>query len=222
MEGLMGLQMLVDQAKELAEEVWEVLLSPREVQQLGSTKSAAGARSVLLVSAPTYNAENQEFRFDASDVVVLNLGTSSTTIVIGTARDHGRRTRNGRVARDAPIEALDFGPGDRDFLRLVEAELMGAPKQAAIEVLKAVRSTEAGDLKRGQRLNFKNTPDNFWYVIVQPRAQSLSITVRGLPERFQPSALKLKMDRPGYTRFILDRPDQVDEALRIIHQSRRK
>jgi len=32
---------------------------------------------------------------------------------------------------------------------------------------------------------FQETPDNFWFVTVQPRDRSLSITVRGLPDRFK-------------------------------------
>ena len=58
-----------------------------------------------------------------------------------------------------------------------------------------MRAQDAGDLKRGGRNNFSNTPDNYWYVIVQPRVQSLSVTVRGPLNRFGTSTLDLKLEQ---------------------------
>ena len=141
----------------------------------------------------------------------------------------GAQLRQRQVVEAAPpaIESPtlvpgEYGPGDREFLRLVEHELRGPAREAAETILRQVRSRYPGDLERGQRLNFKNSPDNFWYVIVQPRAQGLSITVRGAPHRFAPSSIEVKDDRPGYTRFALRHPKEVEEALRIIERSKRK
>jgi hypothetical protein len=105
---------------------------------------------------------------------------------------------------------------------LVNRVPRGDARKAALRILAEVRKLYPGDLKRGQRSNFKNTPDNFWYVIVQPRAQSLSITVRGAVDRFRSERLELKQDRPGYTRFTLHHPSDVAEAMNIIQQSKRK
>jgi hypothetical protein len=105
---------------------------------------------------------------------------------------------------------------------LVERELEGPLKGAAKKILAEVRSRHPGDLKRGLRMNFNNVPDNFWGIIIQPRARSLLITVRGTPDHFQPSSLDLKPNRGSYTRFIVDRLEQVDETLRIIRSARRK
>ena len=57
---------------------------------------------------------------------------------------------------------------------------------------------------------------------VQPQVQALSITVRGPPDRFADARLELKVDRPGYTRFKLQRSEDMPEALKIIGQSKRK
>jgi len=103
-----------------------------------------------------------------------------------------------------------------------QTELKGEAQEAAVVLIRGVRHKWAGDLKRGERNNFSNTPDNCWYVIVQPRVQALSITVRGRPERFQSSILELRPDRLGYTRFTVTTPDQVPEAVRLIEQSKRK
>ena len=89
-------------------------------------------------------------------------------------------------------------------------------------ILREVRHRNPGDLSRGKRHNFSNTPDNFWYVIVQPTSQSLSITVRGKPDQFRPTSLEVKDDRPGYTRFKLRDPAEIDAALAIIGASKRK
>jgi len=152
---------------------------------------------------------------DAGSVAVLNVGTTPSAIVIdGTLAAE---------AKDAESsDPRDLGPGDMEFLNLAETELKGEAQEAAVDLIRAVRHKWAGDLKRGERNKFSNTPDNFWYVIVQPRVQALSVTVRGRPERFQSSILKLRPDRPGYTRFTVTTPDQVLEAVRLIEQSKRK
>lgn len=150
---------------------------------------------------------------DADGIVVLNAGTTGSTVVIDTGA-------TGDVAAPGDGQgaghAQEPGPGDREFLRMAERELRGEAQEVAVDLLREVRRRSAGDLKRGLKNNFSNTPDNFWYVIVQPREQALSITVRGKPEMFRPSSLDLRPDRPGYTRFKLQTVDELPEALRII------
>jgi hypothetical protein len=124
-----------------------------------------------------------------------------------------------QAATDAP---RSYGNGDREFLRMVALELAGNAKKAAERLLETLRARFPGDLKRGNSRNFSNTPDNFWYVVVQPRVQNLSVTVRGEPDRFKPSTFELKADRPGYTRFKISHPSEVEEALRLITLSKRK
>ena len=113
------------------------------------------------------------------------------------------------------------GLGDKDFRYLVDVHLKGEAREAAHTLLSKVREASPGDLKRGERNNFSNTPDNFWYVIVQPRVQALSVTIRGEVENFLPSTLTLVTDRPGYTRFQLRGLDELEEALRVINSSTR-
>lgn len=217
----MGLRMVVDGAHRLAPGVWNLRLMPTEIHRLGGTRSSLGSRSVLLIESPTYDEQSREFCFDAGNVRVLNLGTSSDTVVIAASEDTLAIPDNSAAIAE-PQEEPAYGTGDREFLRLVDGRLSGPACEAAKELLRRVRREEAGDLERGKRLNFKNTPDNFWYVIVQPTVQALSVTVRGEPRNFEPSPLALKSDRPGYTRFKVDHPDQVEDALRIVWRSRRR
>ncbi|MBA1157934.1 hypothetical protein [Microvirga mediterraneensis] len=212
----MGMMMLIDGVVPLGKDVWSGSAPPHILTMLGQAKVTAGTRSVLLVEALRFDEADKSLRFDASQATVLNLGTTDDIIVLS----------NSPAAKLAAVRSQSatgtYGPGDQEFLSLVRSELMGEAKEAAEQILRAVRSRYPGDLEKGLRLNFKNTPDNFWYVIVQPRVQSLSITVRGVPQRFLPSSLDLKLDRPGYTRFAVRTPDEVAEALRIIEGSRRK
>lgn len=62
----------------------------------------------------------------------------------------------------------------------------------------------------------------FWYVIVQPRIDELSITVRGAVDHFEPVArLEIKDDR-GNTRFKVKSKDDLPAALQIIFHAIRK
>src|SRR5262249_15901418 len=139
--------------------------------------------------------------------------TTSSTVVIDAM------PRESAEAQDAISHELaphELGPGDREFLSLVERELRGEAQEMAVDLLREVRKRSAGDLQPGQKNNFSNTSDNFWYVIVQPREQALAVTVRGRPDLYRPSSLELRVDRPGYTRIKLQTVDQLQEALRII------
>ena len=154
---------------------------------------------------------------DEESIVVLNVGTTASTVVVDSSIEVSQ-TAEHELARPPG----ELGPGDREFLSLAEKELSGEAQEAAIGLLRQVRSKWPGDLKRGERNEFSNTPDNSWDVLVQPRAQTLSITLRGAPERFQSKSLNLKTDRPGYIRFTVGTPDELPEVIRLIEQSKRK
>ena len=117
---------------------------------------------------------------------------------------------------------MTVGPGEREFLRLTKAELSKETAEAAEALLLAVRQRSSGDLKRGKSRNFSETPDNFWYVIVQPRVDELSITVRGPVAHFEAAAeLEIKDDR-GNTRFKVRGQDDVPAAIKLIFHAIRK
>jgi hypothetical protein len=190
--------------------LWVTEIPPHQLKMFGDPNRADGTSSVLLVTKPSYNEETERLTVQAEDILVLNVGTTARTLVIDA---------NGAAADGAELQQ---GPGDRDYRSLVDLHLKGEAREVGHAILTKVRAASTGDLKRGERNNFSNTPDNFWYVIVQPRTQSLSITVRGEPDGFLPSSLALVADRPGYTRFQIRSVDEVEEALRIIQASTRR
>jgi hypothetical protein len=208
------MRLLLDKVRQVHEGVWVTNVPPHQLGMFGPAKATRGQRSVLLASTPTFDQSQGQLVLDADEVSVLNIGTTPTVVVLDTG-----------VLADASKATAgegEHGPGDREFLSLVERELHGDALVAAKDLFQLVRQLYPGDLKRGKLMNFSNTPDNFWYVIVQPQVQALSITVRGNPERFQPSTLELKPDRPGYTRFKLQAAKDTPEALRIIGKSKRR
>lgn len=180
----------------------------------GTANGAIGKTSVLLVTNPQFDGDKDQLSVEAERVLLLNVGNTPRTLVIDA---------DGGDTSAAGVDSLATqGPGDREFRYLVDAHLRGEAREAAHAILTQVRAISPGDFKRGERNNFSNTPDNYWYVIVQPRMQALSITVRGDVEKFQPSTLALVTDRPGFTRFQLRSLDEVEEALKLVKGSTRK
>ncbi|HLH88077.1 MAG TPA: hypothetical protein VKX28_06435 [Xanthobacteraceae bacterium] len=203
------MKIVLEPADDLADGVWRAVAPPHQIAKLGRGVSSQGQRSVILASSSEFKAETRQLFLDAATVAVLNVGTTPSVIVIDTAV--GAEALAEQVA-----EAAGYAPGDSEFQKLVELELHGEAQEAARDFLRELRKRWPGDLKRGERNNFSNTPDNFCYIIVQPRAQALSITIRGVPERFLSTIFNLGPDRPGHTRFSLRRPEEVAEAIRLI------
>jgi hypothetical protein len=209
--------MLDTEVHQAANGVWLTFMSPRQVSMFGQPKTTRGQRSILLVDSAEFDTKRHVLELEADAIIVLNLGSTPSVLVVEVG-SLNQQPKSGRVVDPATVS----GPGDREFIELASRELEGEARKVAEEILRQVRIRSAGDLLRGQRNNFSNSPDNFWYVIIQPRAQALSITVRGEPKRFGHSILKLKDDRPGYTRFSLKRLSDVAEAIRIIEASKKR
>ena len=185
----------------------------------GNAPSSSGSKSVLLISKPVFDARHQQLSFDADAATPLNIGTGTVTIAVASDSQSATATRQEARQDDSTVA---FGPGDREFLRLVQELLPSSMQKAAASLLSGVRAVSAGDLKRGKAKNFSETPDNFWYVIVQPRVEQLSITVRGTVEHFQHVArLPIKDDR-GNTLFKVSGEEDVPAALDIIFHAKRK
>lgn len=208
------MQIIFPDSHEASPGLWITKVAPQQLTMLGIPSVPKCRSSVLMVIKPRFDEEKAELIVEASQVILLNLGMTARTVVIDA--DGGEALGDGADGLAAQ------GPGDKDFRYLVDVLLKGEAREAAQDLLTKVRRASPGDLKRGERNNFSNTPDNFWYVIVQPRTQALSVTVRGDVEKFQPSALNLVMDRPGFTRFQVRSLDEVEEALRLIESSTRR
>jgi len=207
------MQIVLSDSREASKGLWLTQIPPHQLGMFGTPNASRGKTSVLLVTQPEFDDDNERLTLDPERVLLLNVGSSSRTLVIDAD--------GGEISAGA-LRIDHQGPGDREYRELVDIHLKGEAREAAHALLAHVRKGSPGDLKRGGRNNFSNTPDNFWYVIVQPRSQSLSITVRGEPEKFEPTTLAVVADRPGYTRFQLRSLDELEEAQRLIAASNRK
>ncbi len=215
----MALRITVTDASEISDGVWSFDLPPHQVRQFGDTGHRVGDRSVLILRASSYDAESKQLHFGIDDSMPINIGTTAKALgIAANVADAGTLIGTAGTTKSLP----SFGPGDREFIRLAKAELSTATAEIAESLLQAVRHKSPGDLKRGQSRNFSETPDNFWYVIVQPRIDELSITVRGSVKHFKPVAkLEIKDDR-GNTRFKVRGKADLPAALALIFHARRK
>ena len=215
----MPLRMTASGVTEIGPGIWELEMPPHQVRHFGSTSHAIGSQSVLMFRSCSYDAEQQQLHFDLEDVTPINVGTTAKAIGIAVSAGNAKPTM--RAAESSPAPAA-LGPGDREFLQLAKRELSTATARAAEKLLLGVREKSAGNLKRGQARNFSETPDNFWYVIVQPRVDELSITVRGPVDRFAGlTGIEVKDDR-GNTRFKVRGEGDVADALKLIFRAIRK
>jgi hypothetical protein len=215
----MTLRMTATSVLEIKPGIWAFDMPPHQVRHFGNAGHAIGSQSVLLFRSYDYDADNHHLHFDLEDVSPINVGTTSKAIgiAIGPCEKGVDEVPN----LDTP-NSMSFGPGDREFLRLAKSELSEASAHMAEQLLSGVRQKSPGNLKRGKSRNFSETPDNFWYVIVQPRIDELSITVRGAVDHFKPVArLEIKDDR-GNTRFKVKNKDDLPAALQIIFHAIRK
>lgn len=213
----MSLRVTADNVDQCGDGIFAFSMPPHRVRSFGTSAPASGPRSVLLIGGCQYDEARKRLEFDLEETTALNVGTSTQVIAISTSV--------GFAAPEATDEqkALQrHGPGDQQFLRMARAELSSDVASAAEMVLSGVREKSPGDLKKGQSRNFSETPDNFWYVIIQPRINQLSLTVRGPVNLFEGvTHLEVKDDR-GNTRFKVCSIDDVPAALALIGRAVRK
>lgn len=214
----MGLTITAEKAERIANGVWKLEMSPHEVRLFGAGAKTVGPRSVLLLKNYKFDEGASALSFDLEDAIALNVGTQSEAIAVSAIV----QPRIEITASGDPAGGGVFGPGDQEFLSLAKAAFNPPMAKVAAALLSGVRERSVGDLKRGKARNFSDTPDNFWYVIIQPQIQQLSITVRGAVDHFEPYAgLPIKNDR-GNTLFKVTSEKDVPAALKMIFHAKRK
>ena len=215
----MGIEVTVAGVDELRNGIWETKLSPREVRSLGPCSSAVGDVTVLLLKASAFDKPMQALRFSPDAATVLNVGATDRAVVIA-----GTNVAQNDISRRTSVSvasAIQLGVGDRQFISAL-GELPDDTRKAGEAILLQVRQHFPGDLRAVSPRRFQETPDNFWFITVQPRDESLSITVRGLPNRFNVHRLKLIEDRKPYSRFKVKGMSDTAEATEVILHAVRK
>ncbi len=212
----------ITKVTDLGDDIWSGEIGPDELGIMGKPLQSVGKRSVVLLAQATYNPSDQSLKFSRHDVQLLNSGSGSQTVFVGDSigKEHKDDLDRGAGAEnDAPSPSRNGG--DRDYLVEI-SQLSKGVQLAGKYILGNVREFYSGELDRGKQRNFTERPDNFWAVRIQPRDVSLVITVRGKPDRFSSTRLRLKSDQHGYTRFKVRNVREAEEALKIIKNAKRK
>ena len=218
----MGLQLSLSDAKELGENVWRTEIAPQQVRSLDSTAKDVGEVSVLAVLEPVRRLGADAIQFDPTAVRVLAVGSTPSTLILQSCADVANNPDKGSeqdVVKSPPTAAHI---GDEEFMR----ELRNQPedvRELGRAFIIEVRQHFPGRLKPSDSGRFIETPDNFWTVKLQPRDRSLSITVRGrLDQLPSPEGIDMKRDRPAYSRFKIERKDQIPGAIDILRRAPRR
>lgn len=194
-------------------------MPPHQVRLFGPSASSEGPRSVILMKNCVFSDNAHSLTFNMEDAIALNIGTTSQALALSATE---QPSADAKQTVYGAAHSLNRGPGDREFLKMAKSLLQPSMLEAAATLLTCVRERSSGDLKKGKARNFSETPDNFWYVIIQPRVQQLSITVRGSVEHFSGIArLPIKDDR-GNTLFKVGDKSDIPAALEIIFHAIRK
>jgi hypothetical protein len=226
--------MTISGVRQLDDRLWETSLAPRDVRTLGSCTSSVGSISVLLLRGASVDEQDGALRFPLDAATVLNIGSDHRTIIIATAPTDTAPEKD-TVPKKQPISpdhapmpaaaarTIGLSGGDSEFVEALKSNSLPEDlREAGEAILKRVREHFPGSLKAVGARRFQETPDNFWFVTIQPRDQSLSVTVRGLPDRFNVTSLRVVMDRPPYSRFKVRGMSDVAEAVRVILNAVRK
>ena len=218
----MALKVSIEEVKCTGRGIWEVAIDPSELRRLGACQNAYGNVSVLLLTESVYLEHEGRLEFEPSAARLLNVGSTSETVVISSIiRKSFNGSENSKAIGERPET---YGTGDKLFLRDLEPR---CPDMLPVgeKLLSDIRREFAGDLKFHERSGrFVESPDSFWTVKIQPRDRSLRITVRGTAEKFVgvQGSMLLQPDRPGYSTFKVINIGDVPAAVSVIRQAARK
>lgn len=244
----MGLKVTItiDGARQLDRGIWKATLKPSEAATFGDCESKSGPFSVLLLkSTVDYNPQSQSITFDPDITRLLNIGSTDQIIVlsnldakiekatvsqptvetISPQQQPSQPSQPSIFEKKAPgkkVPAYELSKtlstGDKLFL----SELPLDMRSLGEGLLSEVRRHFPGELSYEPRsAKFDETPEIFWTIKILPSDNSLRITVRGTPETFKKVPnIDLKLDKFGYSAFVIEHQGQIPYALEIIKQAR--
>ena len=211
------MKITLDNVQQVEPGIWRAALQPIEVTSFGHVPSRCGAKSVvLIVGNASFDRSNETLSFEHSDARPLNVGEMQEAIVLSAS--DGNKQPKVIVRPDVPISqnVARLSTGDDRFVQ----ELPRVLRELGETLLREVRKHFRGSLRYYERSGkYVESPDNFWTVRIQPRDQSLRITLRGRPESFRVSKLELKPDMGSYSAFKLSSVSGIPEAVSLIRQA---
>ena len=107
--------------------------------------------------------------------------------------------------------------GDAQFLEECRHHLNADLVQMAERLVAEIRKHVAGELVEGKLRNWTNHPENIISILIQNRDQSMVIIIKGDVQKFVAASLEIKPARtPYYSRFKLNAPHQLADAIRVV------
>lgn len=213
------MKVVIERARQIEVGIWQAPLKPIEVTSFGSVSSRLGLRSVIVIDgAVLFDDRNKTLAFEHAEARPLNVGESDDTLILVAANSTGQPKAilpNSLPSANVAISST----GDQRFL----GELPKVLRELGETFLKEVRKHFRGSLRYYDKSGkYVETPDNFWTVRIQPRDESLRITLRGRPESFRATKLDLKADMTSYSAFKLASVSEISEAVSLIRQAAEK
>jgi len=198
------------------EGVWTAHIDPQSLIRLANPIRQGGRINIIMVSRPLFDSLTHSLQFDLDSAILLNLGNTAEAVFVDS-----RENESSRQLSDKPFYVRKQLAGDLHFLE----ELKRLPQSQRIvgeKILAAVRKEYPGDLIFHEKSKkFVESPDNFWVVLIQPRVKSLRIIVYGKPEEYRDyNNIKLKDDMKGYSSFLIDNINQINDAVNIILEAK--
>lgn len=205
----MGVQMTITGVSRPEAGIWETRSSAADLQTFGSPLSSRGYSSILLVHDAEYDDTHRTLAFAPHSACLLNIGNTSRLFVV----DGGYQPETAAGKQRLP-------DGDQKFLKYLEQ--VPTLKAAGEQILRRIREVCPGDLKYTSGRLFKETPDNFWAIEVQPRVRTLNISVRGNSNWFGKQGISIPDGWQGYSRFKVHGNADVEKAVSVILAAKRK
>jgi len=197
-----------------AEGVWTASIEPQRLLKLGNPVRQWGRLSIVMVSQPSF--ENQSLQFDLDTAVLLNLGNTTDAILVDSRESQA-------VAKEIVLQTNERlkSSGDLRFFKEL-GSLTESLRKLGEQLLGEIRKEFPGELVFHEKSGkFVESPDNFWVVRIQPRAQSFRIIVYGTPRKHgAKSTIELKDDMAGYSNFVINRQAQLNEAIDVIRKAK--
>jgi hypothetical protein len=237
----MSLKLTIEGARLIDKGVWKARLKPEETSAFGTCSSRSGPYSVLLLDAKVgFNERAQSITFDPNATRLLNVGSTDQIIILRGGPSQASVSgsieqplpgkpqaikppvnepqHNAAVKKKIPEHELGnaLSTGDKLFLSELPPDL----REIGEALLSSIRSEFKGELRYEPRsAKFDETPEIFWTIKIQPQEKSLRLTVRGVPDTF-PSIddIDLKLDKFGYSAFVVTHKGQVAGAVSAIRQ----
>jgi hypothetical protein len=215
------MKVTVDKVTLGTEGVWTVQIDPQRLLRLAKPHHQGGHTSILMISQPYFDEQNHSLQFDLDSAILLNLGNTNKAIFIDSAESEDMQEFE-QIQFVQQVDTKKLTAGDRQFFEELK-KLPEAQQKLGKQLLTLIRQELPGELKFHQKSGkFVESPDNFWVVRVQPRAKSLRIIVYGNPNKYYglQNTIVLKPDMAGYSNFVIDKENQLSDAINIIRKAK--